>query len=574
MAPKVTKRVLLFLFVSSVLLFTFFSPVTLANGEEDALDEDVRSNQPEPTAVIFPSGYKSVPYEPSVPASALFVETFQGDWKSKWVRSKDPKYSGEFAVGPGAKPAIPGDLGLIVTRKARHYGIAAPVKTGSLDDKTLVVQYELRLEEGLECGGAYVKLLLDEVSDLSTLNGDTPYSIMFGPDKCGITDKVHFIFQYRNPLTGKLEEKHLKNPPSVNTDSKTHLYTLIVNTKNSSYQILIDNKEARSGSLLEDFEPPVNPPKEIDDPNDKKPADWVDNPKIPDPNAKKPDDWDENEPKEIPDPDAVKPEGWLDDEPERIPDPNARKPDDWDDEEDGEWEPPMIPNPKCEEVGCGEWKPPMIPNPRYRGKWKAPLIDNPNYKGPWKPRKIPNPDYYEDVHPSIQPIGAIAIEIWTMNQGFVFDNFLVDFDPENAAKFAKETFEVKHKHEVAAEEKELKRLSTKKGTKEKILDIAETVITKVEVLLDPLERLAIKMGLGPVLDKMVDLGINRPIFLVALIPPVFVLLFLGLSTGAKDKKKKKLRAKKDEGESTQKEEVKGSTDTGSEGLRRRHVPKE
>jgi hypothetical protein len=32
----------------------------------------------------------------------------------------------------------------------------------------------------------------------------------------------------------------------------------------------------RNGSLLVDFEPPVIPPKEIDDPEDKKPSDWVD----------------------------------------------------------------------------------------------------------------------------------------------------------------------------------------------------------------------------------------------------------------------------------------------------------
>lgn len=236
----------------------------------------------------------------------------------------------------------------------------------------------------------------------------------------------------------------------------------------------------------------------------------------------------------------------------------------------------MIPNPKCEEVGCGEWKPPMIPNPNYKGKWKPPLIDNPNYKGPWKPRKIPNPNYYEDLHPTILPISGMAIEIWTMNQGIVFDNFLIDFNVENAAKLAQETFEVKHKHEVAKEEKELKKLSTKKDTKEKILDIAETVVNKVETLLEPLEKLVVAVGLGPVLDKMVDLGINRPILLVALFPPVFVLLFLGLNTGSKDKKKKKRNVKKDEGETTEnKEEVRSSTDaTAGEGLRRRHVPKE
>lgn len=38
------------------------------------------------------------------------------------------------------------------------------------------------------------------------------------------------------------------------------------------------------------------------------------------------------------------PQDW--DKPENIPDPDAKKPDDWDEEMDGEWEPPMIPNPE------------------------------------------------------------------------------------------------------------------------------------------------------------------------------------------------------------------------------------
>lgn len=38
---------------------------------------------------------------------------------------------------------------------------------------------------------------------------------------------------------------------------------------------------------MEDFTPPVNPPKEIDDPEDSKPADWVDTKKIADPKAVK-----------------------------------------------------------------------------------------------------------------------------------------------------------------------------------------------------------------------------------------------------------------------------------------------
>ena len=88
-------------------------------------------------------------------------------------------------------------------------------------------------------------------------------------------------------------------------------------------------KIVKEGSLLEDFTPAVNPPAEIDDPNDKKPADWDETEKIPDPDARKPSDWDESAPAQIPDPTATKPEGWLDDELDMIPDPNAEKPEDW-----------------------------------------------------------------------------------------------------------------------------------------------------------------------------------------------------------------------------------------------------
>jgi hypothetical protein len=48
-------------------------------------------------------------------------------------------------------------------------------------------------------------------------------------------------------------------------------------------------------------------PQEIDDPSDKKPADWVDVAEIDDETATKPDDWDEDAPEFIVDEDAVKP---------------------------------------------------------------------------------------------------------------------------------------------------------------------------------------------------------------------------------------------------------------------------
>ena len=55
----------------------------------------------------------------------------------------------------------------------------------------------------------------------------------------------------------------------------------------NTYSVSVDNGKPHTGSLLTDFQPPINPPKEIDDPEDKKPADWVDIKRIADPAATK-----------------------------------------------------------------------------------------------------------------------------------------------------------------------------------------------------------------------------------------------------------------------------------------------
>ena len=222
----------------------------------------------------------------------------------------------------------------------------------------------------------------DEFSNIS------PYVIMFGPDKCGATNKVHFIVNHKNPKTGEYEEKHLSSTPTARIVKTSELYTLIIHPNNTVI-IKLNGELFSTSNLLEDFTPSFNPPKEIDDPKDTKPDTWVDESRIPDPEATKPEDWDEDAPFEIVDEDATMPEDWLESEPLTIPDPEAVKPEDWDDEEDGDWVAPTIPNPKCDEAaGCGKWEKPTVKNPAYKGKWTAPYIDNPAYKGVWAPRKI------------------------------------------------------------------------------------------------------------------------------------------------------------------------------------------
>ncbi|KAI8017969.1 hypothetical protein LOK49_LG04G02379 [Camellia lanceoleosa] len=390
-------------------------------------------------------------------SDTFFYESFDEAFEGSWIVSQKEDYKG---VWKREKSEGHDDYGLLVSEKARKYAIVKvldePVK---LKDGTIVLQFETRLQNGLECGGAYLKYLRPQDAGwvAKEFDNESPYAIMFGPDKCGATNKVHFILKHKNPKSGEYVEHHLKYPPSVPTDKLTHVYTAILKP-NNELRILIDGEEKKKANFLsgEDFEPALIPAKTIPDPDDKKPEDWDERAKIADPDAVKPDDWDEDAAMEIEDEEAEKPEGWLDDEPEEIDDPEATKPEDWDDKEDGEWEVPKIDNPKCDEApGCGEWKRPMKRNPAYKGKWHAPLIENPNYKGIWKPQEIPNPIYFELDRPNFEPIAAIGIEIWTMQDGILFDNMLIASNEKVAASYRdnawKPKFEVEKEKQKAEE---------------------------------------------------------------------------------------------------------------------------
>ncbi|CAK5280364.1 unnamed protein product [Mycena citricolor] len=395
--------------------------------------------------------------------SAPFLEQFTEDWSDRWTPSEATKktpvgsetfsYVGQWKVEEPSISVIEGDLGLVAKSKAAHHAISAPfAKPVDFKDKPLVVQYEVKYQEGGNCGGGYLKLLEDGFQTSGKEFSDTtPWVVMFGPDLTCPGTKVHFIFRHKNPKSGEYEEKHLSLPPKPTIEKLTNLYTLIVKPDNT-FEVLVNGISEKSGSLLEDFEPPVNPPAEIDDPTDVKPETWVDEKRIADPEAVKPEDWDEEAPYEIVDEEAVKPEGWLDDAPTVIPDPDSEKPEEWDDEEDGDWIAPTVPNPACAEApGCGEWKRPMVANPAYKGKWYAPFVDNPLYIGEWAPKKIANPDFFEDLAPvkSLNKIGGVGIELWTMTEDILFDNIYVGHSPEDAKALAAQTFDIKKPLEAA-----------------------------------------------------------------------------------------------------------------------------
>jgi calreticulin len=360
-----------------------------------------------------------------VAAEVYFKEEFGDDsWEKRWVQSKHKDDYGAFKLSAGKYYGdADRDQGIKTSQDAKFYSRGALFpKKFSNKGKSVVIQFTAKHEQGIDCGGGYVKVMASDV-DLEAFHGETPYNVMFGPDICGPTKKVHVIFSYKG-------KNHLiKKDIRCKDDELTHLYTLILNPDNT-YEVQIDGDKVESGDLESDWD--LLPAK-----------------KIKDPDAKKPEDWDERE--YVDDAEDTKPEDW--EKPEHIPDPDAKKPDDWDDEMDGEWEPPMIDNPEYK----GEWKPKQIKNPEYKGKWIHPEIDNPEYH--------PDDELY-----LYENWGAIGFDLWQVKAGTIFDNVLVADSVEDAKAHAAETFDklkVAEKEQKEKADEEARKKAAEEAEKQK-----------------------------------------------------------------------------------------------------------
>jgi calreticulin len=158
------------------------------------------------------------------------------------------------------------------------------VPCGSLCSVTSLVclQFTAKYEknEYSFCGGGYIKLL-PKNTDLASFDGNSPYYVMFGPDRCGYeVSRIHAIFNHDGENLLKKDEVKLEYNDK---NEFTHLYTLVVKA-DGTYDIQFDGVSKASGKLLDGW---AFPSKTIDDPTDKKPSDWVDEAKIVDPNAVK-----------------------------------------------------------------------------------------------------------------------------------------------------------------------------------------------------------------------------------------------------------------------------------------------
>jgi len=346
-------------------------------------------------------------------AEVYFEESFDGDWEKRWTLGKPAgKEMGKWAVSPGAwfvDEEV--NKGLQTTEDMRFYSISAPMaKPSTSKDKTLVVQFSAKIENSQYafCGGGYIKLLPPGLKQ-ATFGGDDEYHIMFGPDLCGYdVSHVHAIFTHKGENLLKTDKVSLEYSDK---NEFTHLYTLVVEP-DGTYEILFDLESKAKGKLVDDW---GFPKPKIDDPDDKKPADWVDEPEMDDPDAKKPDGYD--------------------DIPAQIADPDATKPDDWDDEDDGEWEAPLI------------------DNPDFKGEWVAPKVSNPAYKGEWSPKQIDNKDYDANLQLAAYDSAYVGFELWIVNNGTIFDNILVTDSLEYAKEQAEKLWRPTSKGEKEVKEK-------------------------------------------------------------------------------------------------------------------------
>lgn len=355
-----------------------------------------------------------------------FYQFGRGNWQKEWIVTKAENYTGQWGTIRAASPTGLDDETLLFMKDGpKYFGISHPFETPiNITNNTFVFQYEIRRQDSHDCSGGYAKLFSSENYHQNNVTNETKYSIMFGPDKCSTTNKVHFIYRFQMPHEDTIKEHHMTSPPESKGDKLNHLYTLIIRPDNT-FSVFIDDSEAKKGNLLNDFDPPITPPKEIPDPTDKKPSDWPEK-KIPDPNETKPEDWNETEPEYIEDVNDTMPADWKVNESMYIPDPNATKPQDWDEIIMGDWEPPIVLNPNCSNHHCGNWTRKLVKNEKYKGKWHAKLIDNPNYKGEWEPRKIPNPNYTtEPINFTLMPIVSIGYELWVVDKNVGINNIWV-----------------------------------------------------------------------------------------------------------------------------------------------------
>ncbi|XP_036865384.2 calreticulin-3 isoform X1 [Manis javanica] len=317
-------------------------------------------------------------------ATVYFQEEFiDGErWRNRWVQSTNNSQFGHFRLSSGKFYGHKEkDKGLQTTQNGLFYAISARFKPFSSKGKTLIIQYTVKHEQLMDCGGGYVKVFPANV-DQKNLNGKSQYYIMFGPDICGFDiKKVHVILHFKNQYHSNKKSIRCK------VDGFTHLYTLVLRP-DLTYEVKIDGQGIESGSIEYDWNLTSLKKMETSSAESKF--------------------WDQAE------------GDIFQDQEKHFLDASANKSSDWNMTE-------------LDREGQAS----MLQKPPNQGGLKPEGID----KHIWLHRKMKNTNYLTEYDLSeFENIGAIGLELWQVRSGTIFDNFLITDDEEYAENFGRATW--------------------------------------------------------------------------------------------------------------------------------------
>lgn len=102
-------------------------------------------------------------------------------FETEWTYSEHPgKEFGKFVHSSGAfYNDAEADKGIQTSQDARFYALSKKFAPFSNEGKDLVIQYTVKHEQNIDCGGGYVKLFNCDLEP-KKMHGETPYEIMFG----------------------------------------------------------------------------------------------------------------------------------------------------------------------------------------------------------------------------------------------------------------------------------------------------------------------------------------------------------------------------------------------------------
>jgi len=94
-------------------------------------------------------------------SEVYFYENFNGDWRSKWVDStewKEESDMGKFELTSGQWTGDENHKGIQTKEDLKFYGISSKFqKEFTNENKDLIIQYSVKYEQRIDCGGAYLK---------------------------------------------------------------------------------------------------------------------------------------------------------------------------------------------------------------------------------------------------------------------------------------------------------------------------------------------------------------------------------------------------------------------------------